>query len=111
MPKKVSSTAQIETCSAAQSKSELQVNNDDERASSVPSAQEFKEQNPRRQMSGVRWISIVIMLLVSMFLFALDNTIVAVAQPKIVDDFGHLELLPWVSVAYALGAIAINLFL
>ena len=64
-----------------------------------------------REMSQLTWICVVISLLTSMFLFALDNTVVADAQPKIIDTFGHVDLLPWVSVAYALGAIALNLFL
>jgi hypothetical protein len=38
------------------------------------------------------------------FLFALDNTIVAVVQPTIVKEFGDLSLLPWVSVAFLIGA-------
>lgn len=38
------------------------------------------------------------------FLFALDNTIVADVQPAIVEQFHDLELLPWLSVAFMLGA-------
>jgi hypothetical protein len=38
------------------------------------------------------------------FLFALDNTIVADVQPAIVNEFDNLELLPWLSVAFMLGA-------
>ena len=66
---------------------------------------------PPRNMSQLSWICVVTSLLASMFLFTLDNTVVADAQPKIIDRFGNVGLLPWVSVAYALGAIALNLFL
>lgn len=38
------------------------------------------------------------------FLFALDNTIVADVQPAIVNEFNDLTLLPWLSVAFMLGA-------
>lgn len=65
----------------------------------------------RRNMSQLSWICLLISLLSSMFLFALDNTVVADAQPRIIETFGHVKLLPWISVAYALGAIALNLFL
>ena len=83
----------------------------EEKVNPVSSGGEPLEQSPPMQISRLRWLSIVSGILLSMFLFALDNTIVAVAQPRIVDDFGHIDLLPWISVAYALGAIAINLFL
>lgn len=38
------------------------------------------------------------------FLFALDNTIVADVQPAIINEFGDLTMLPWLSVAFLLGA-------
>lgn len=63
-----------------------------------------------RDMNQVSWICVVISLMSSMFLFALDNTVVADVQPSIINTLGNVDKLPWVSVAYALGAIAINLF-
>lgn len=63
-----------------------------------------------RKMNQVSWICVVISLMSSMFLFALDNTIVADVQPNIINTLGNVDKLPWVSAAYALGAIAINLF-
>lgn len=63
-----------------------------------------------REMNTVTWICVVTSLLSSIFLFALDNTIVADVQPSIIATLGHIEKLPWVSVAYALGGIAVNLF-
>jgi hypothetical protein len=44
-----------------------------------------------------------------MFLFALDNTIVANVQPSIIESLGHVDMLPWVSVSYPLGVVALNL--
>jgi MFS family permease len=45
----------------------------------------------------------------SQFLFALDNTIVANVQPVIVSDFKSVEKLPWISVAFLIGAAGTNL--
>ena len=59
-----------------------------------------------RSMSTVSWLVVVVSLLSSMFLFALDNTVVAVVQPSIVRSLGGVDHLPWVSVSYALGGIA-----
>jgi len=40
----------------------------------------------------------------SVFLFALDQTIVADITPPIVLHFGSIEKLPWISVALLLAA-------
>lgn len=63
-----------------------------------------------RTMGTVTWTCVVISLLSSMLLFALDNTVVADIQPKVILTFGNIDKLPWVSVAFALGGIAVNLF-
>nr|POE61029.1 efflux pump patc [Quercus suber] len=42
-------------------------------------------------------------------LYALDNTIVATIQPAIIEDLGHIEKLPWLSVTYQLGSFALDL--
>lgn len=65
---------------------------------------------PPRNMKTSLWICLVISLLSSMFLFALDNTVLADVQPSIIHTFGNIDKLPWVSVSYALGAISVNLF-
>jgi len=62
-----------------------------------------------RNLSTISWIAVVISLFSALFLFALDQTIVADIQPEIITTFGHVDKLPWVSVAYPLGAIALNL--
>ena len=63
-----------------------------------------------RNMRQATWICVLLSLLPSIFLFALDNTVVADVQPRIIYTFGDIDKLPWVSVSYALGAIAVNLF-
>ncbi|PWY80060.1 efflux pump antibiotic resistance protein [Aspergillus eucalypticola CBS 122712] len=55
------------------------------------------------------WFLVVFSLLAALFLFALDNTIVANVQPAIIGTLGEIEKLPWISVAFALGAIATDL--
>lgn len=65
---------------------------------------------PPRNVTGVSWILVVISVLSSTFLFALDNTVTANIQPVIVTRFNAANLLPWISVAYLLGAASINLF-
>lgn len=55
------------------------------------------------------WVIIILSILSSVFLFALDNTIVADIQPKIIERFNGIEKLPWLSVAFALGAGSVNL--
>ena len=56
-----------------------------------------------------RWTIIVLSILSSVFLFALDNTIVADIQPKVIERFDGVGKLPWMSVAFSLGAVSVNL--
>lgn len=51
----------------------------------------------------------MVSLLASFHLFALDTTIVATVQPAIVGTFGHVVLVPWLSVACALASAASTL--
>ncbi|EUC43974.1 hypothetical protein COCMIDRAFT_38169 [Bipolaris oryzae ATCC 44560] len=62
-----------------------------------------------RPVHGVKWVLIVISLLASFLLYALDTTIVATIQPAIVNTFGHVDLVPWLSVAFALASAASTL--
>ena len=55
------------------------------------------------------WILVVLSVLSPTFLFALDNTVVADVQPSIINTFGGIDKLPWISVAFAMGAISFNL--
>lgn len=71
---------------------------------------ESLELKKARDLGTVSWICVVVSLLFSMFLFSLDNVIVADIQPSIIKTLGNIDKLPWISVGYALGATAVNLF-
>ena len=66
-----------------------------------------KPRSPRK-ISGVKWILVVISILSSTFLFALDNTVVADVQPKIIERFGEIEKLPWLSIGFLVASVATN---
>lgn len=53
---------------------------------------------------------VVTAILSSVFLFALDQTIVADVQPNIIAEFGSIDKLPWLSVSFLLGNASTNLF-
>lgn len=78
----------------------------------IPAAPEQKnEQAPAgRQLRGISWILVVSSILTSTFLFGLDNTIVADVQPAIVSQFGSVDRLAWLSVAFLVGAASTTLF-
>ncbi|VUC26381.1 unnamed protein product [Clonostachys rosea] len=63
--------------------------------------------SPPRTIHGWRWAIAYAAMLSTTFLFALDNTIVADIQPAIINNFGSVELLPWVGTGFALGTMAI----
>ena len=65
---------------------------------------------PARRLKPVSWLFVIFSLLAALFLFALDNTIVASIQPSIIYTLGDIDKLSWISVAFALGAISTNLF-
>lgn len=67
------------------------------------------EEVPPRDISGWKWGLVVTAILSSIFLYALDNTVVADIQPVIVTDFHSVEKLTWLSAAFLLGATATNL--
>lgn len=68
------------------------------------------EEKPPRNVTGIAWVLVVVSILISTFLFALDNTIVADIQPAIVKRFGDITKLPWLSAAFFLAAAGTNLF-
>ncbi|KAJ5847628.1 hypothetical protein N7455_011585 [Penicillium solitum] len=57
-----------------------------------------------RDVHGLKWVLVVLSIFSCVFLFALDNTIVADVQPAIVKQFEDLAMLPWLSLAFMLGA-------
>ena len=63
-----------------------------------------------RSIHGYRWFLLVLSVLTSTFFFGLDNTVVADVQPAIVNAFGSIERLPWISVAFLMGAASTNFF-
>lgn len=67
------------------------------------------DEKPPRDIHGIKWALAVISILISTFLFALDNTIVADVQPAIVERFGQVDKLPWLSVAFLVAAAGTNL--
>ncbi|KAI9806472.1 MAG: hypothetical protein M1833_003659 [Piccolia ochrophora] len=66
-------------------------------------------EEPPRTLKGPLWVLAVVSILSSTFLFSLDNTIVADVQPRIIEQFGEIDKLPWLSVAFLLGALSTNL--
>ncbi len=74
----------------------------------VPSGAPTSEAPPRN-VSGAKWVLVVVSILSSIFLFALDNTVVADVQPKIIARFSSIDKLPWLGVAFLLGSVATNL--
>lgn len=62
-----------------------------------------------RDVAGWKWAVVSIAILSSIFLYALDATIVAAVQPLIVADFHAVDKLAWLSVAFLLAATATNM--
>ena len=50
----------------------------------------------------------IVAVLSSVFLYSLDNTIVADIQPDIVDTLGEMEKLPWLSIGFMVAWVATN---
>lgn len=51
----------------------------------------------------------VLAILSTVFLFALDNTITANVIPPIIERFGHSDKLPWLSVSFMMGGVSVVL--
>jgi MFS family permease len=60
-------------------------------------------------LTGWKWFVYMAAIVSSTFLYALDGTIVAVLQPGLIEEFGHIEDLSWLSIAFLLCATATNL--
>ena len=67
------------------------------------------QSEPVRRATGAKWVLIVVSILSSTFLFALDNTVVADVEPKVVDRFGQIQKLPWLPIAFLVACVATNL--
>ncbi|KAI0204884.1 major facilitator superfamily-domain-containing protein [Astrocystis sublimbata] len=79
------------------------------RPSPVPQDSESQDEVPPRSLHGILWIICLASIISAVFLFSLDNTIVALLQPQIIEAFGSIDKLPWVAVSFALGSVSVNL--
>ncbi|KAB2572711.1 hypothetical protein BFW01_g10315 [Lasiodiplodia theobromae] len=64
---------------------------------------------PQRAIRGWRWCLVVIVMLSSIFLFSLDNTVVADLVPILVTEFDAVDQLTWLSVGFTIGAVVLAL--
>jgi MFS family permease len=103
-------TANSQTIFGGETNTGLSKNDQNEARISQTNSVQPKVVQEARDMKPITWFFLIISLLSSDFLFALDNTIVADVQPRIILTLGEIDKLPWVSVAFALGAIGVNLF-
>jgi MFS family permease len=62
-----------------------------------------------RNVHGFIWVLVVVAILSSIFLYSLDNTVVADITPTAVNEFGDVFKLPWLSVGFLLGGAAVVL--
>ncbi|KAF4547720.1 Efflux pump patC-like protein [Elsinoe fawcettii] len=84
--------------------------NESERSGSDGKEQDISEPaTSPRDVHGFMWFLVVISILSSIFLYSLDNTIVADVTPAVTNTFGDAALLPWLSVAFLLGGAAVIL--
>ncbi|KAJ7622163.1 major facilitator superfamily transporter [Roridomyces roridus] len=60
--------------------------------------------------TGARFAFIILAISLALFLVSLDSTIIAVAIPKITDQFHSLDDVGWYGSAYLLGTAAFQLF-
>ncbi|KAK8018775.1 hypothetical protein PG991_007965 [Apiospora marii] len=62
-----------------------------------------------RDVHGILWVLIVLSTLSSIFLYAMDNTVVADVTPTVANEFGNVVNLPWLSVGFLVGGVAVVL--
>ncbi|KAH6658493.1 major facilitator superfamily domain-containing protein [Truncatella angustata] len=68
------------------------------------------EANPSpRKVHGILWALVVISILSSIFLYAMDNTVVADITPAAANQFGDVVKLPWLAVGFLVGGTAVVL--
>lgn len=84
---------------------------DDANASKIEKHEEQPAaEAPPRAITGWKWTVASIAILFSIFLYALDGTVVAVLQATIVREFDTLNDLSWNNVGFLMGATATNIF-
>ncbi|KAI0002772.1 hypothetical protein F4779DRAFT_622129 [Xylariaceae sp. FL0662B] len=61
-----------------------------------------------RKVKGIAWFVVIAAVLSSTFLYALDNTVTANVRPSIVEAFGRIDFLTWLSISYPMGEVGLN---
>jgi hypothetical protein len=62
-----------------------------------------------RKWTAVRWTVVIMAIMSSTFLYALDNTITANIRPSMIEALGNrIDMLPWLSVSYPMGEVGMN---
>ncbi|KAK7932505.1 hypothetical protein PG985_003217 [Apiospora marii] len=72
-------------------------------------AQEPAAEASPRDVHGILWVLVVLSTLSSIFLYAMDNTVVADVTPTVANEFGNVVNLPWLSVGFLVGGVAVVL--
>lgn len=80
------------------------------KASNTEKQEQKQAEDPPRDITGWKWAVASSAMLFSIFLYALDGTIVAVIQATIVDEFDALGDLSWNNVGFLMGATATVMF-
>lgn len=78
--------------------------------SNTEKQEQQKAEDPPRDITGWKWAVASSAMLFSIFLYALDGTIVAVIQATIVNEFDALSDLSWNNVGFLMGATATVMF-
>lgn len=71
-----------------------------------------RDDDAKSQLSktrGLVWLLAVFSLVSGVFIYSLDSTVSADVQPVIIEQLGHIEKLPWISVSGRLAATGTNL--
>lgn len=63
----------------------------------------------RRRLIAIQWALVVFSFLSSIFLFSLDNTVLADLVPIIVNQFKRVDQISWLSVGFTIGAVVLAL--
>ncbi|MCJ1377897.1 hypothetical protein MMC17_000993 [Xylographa soralifera] len=74
----------------------------DKEAVQPPSSQDGPPQDTSEYPTGFRLVAIIVALVASVFLIALDMTIIATAIPRITDEFHSLDQVGWYGSAFFL---------
>lgn len=82
---------------------------EDSTISSSASSDEADQRDEAAYPSGVRLLLIVLSLCMTVFLFALDGTILATALPVITSEFGGIHDVSWYSAAFFITTCAFQL--